>query len=355
MLCLILAPFAVGEIPLTPDGDISLYGFLQPRYESSDTDRPGTLREERLRITVQTVLKFQLDEAWSLHSGGTTGDLRNQHSTTVTVKTLDSDHGYGNRSLFLNHWELRYNAGDWQARLGRTPWAFWSLTDYQWDSDINPAGAFASRTWKREGTETSLGGAYYALPDGGLHFTGSMATAQILHRRPMLDGTVTVALQHFHMMGGANAKFPRARGNERDYDILQLSLQQGIKVHGKPFTAGIELFKNVADYNPSDRFGYANRDEDFGYGLALSWGENKKAGDWRLRYNYTHQEALAVNPAVSEDSFSRLGTSNYKGHDFRVIYSVLDRLTVMARYLISEEIVGNAKGDRFRIDVNCKF
>lgn len=355
MLASLLLPLS-GQIPLTEDERLFVTGDAQLRYESHDTTRPSTKRQERVRLTAHLIAGYKVADAVTARVGARTGELTNQHSPTVTLWQIDDDHGYGRRSYYLDRWELEYKAGPWRALLGRTIWPFYGVTDYIWDRDVNPAGIYGAYSWKGAEASTSLAAAYYALPDGALSFTGTVATAQVRMVRPLGGGNLTAAFQWMQMGGGSQAKYPRARNNERDYAIGQFSLAYGWRVFGKPASVGFDLFHNFASYNdPADVFAYANRDDDSGFGLGLSWGQNRKAGDWRFRYNYTYQEALSVNPSTSEDTFSRLGTSNYKGHDFRVIYSILDSLTIMARLKLSEEIKGSASADRFRIDLLYQF
>ena len=350
-----ILPLLNAEIPLHPEHDLYLEGDAKIRYENDDTTRPGTERRERLRLTAHLVLGYRPGDAFTFRVGGRTGAQDNQHTPTVTLERISGEQSLGDRSYYLDRWEVEYVENDWRVLLGRTRWPFWSASGYIWDGDVNPAGAYAARGWEGGGLGHSLAAAYYALPDGALSFTGEVGTLQYLATGALGPGTLKAAVQWLQYEGGAEAKFARGRFNERDYEIGQLSAAYQWPVFDQPFSVGFDLFHNFEDYGPGDAFGFANRDEDTGYGLALSWGQNKKAGDWRLRYNYTHQETLAVNASTSEDTFSRLGTSNYKGHGFRVIYSILDNLTIMARFLDSEEIKGDARGDRFRIDTKYTF
>jgi len=354
-LLLTTLPPLNGEIQLHEEQDLYLEGDAKIRYENDDTTRPGTGRRERLRLTAHLVLGYRPSDAFSFRVGGRTGAHGNQHTPTVTLERISGDQSLGDRSYYLDRWEMEYAKDDWRVLLGRTRWPFWSASGYIWDGDVNPAGAYAARSWEGAGLSHSLAAAYYALPDGALSFTGEVGTLQYLASRSLGPGKLKAAVQWLQYEGGSRAKFAKARNNERDYQIGQLSAAYQWPVFDQPFSVGFDLFHNFEDYGPGDAFGFANRDEDTGYGLALSWGQNKQAGDWRLRYNYTRQETLAVNPSSSEDTFSRLGTSNYTGHDFRVIYSLLDNLTIMARFLDSEEIEGDAGGDRFRIDTKYSF
>lgn len=346
-----------GEIGLTEDGSAFVEGDVKFRYENHDTDRPGTERQERGRITSHLVLGYRLEDSFTFRVGGRTGSLNNQHTPTVTVWNIKNSKN-GTRSYYVDRWEAVYKKDGWQAIAGRTLNPFWSATGYIWDGDINPAGGYLAHIWthdeKKDG-ETTLAGAYFALPDGGLDFSGEAAIAQVQHVRPLGEGKLTAALQWMQIDGASSVDHGRAAGNLRDYGIGQISMAYKLPLFGQPFSAGFDLFKNFEDYGAGDPFGQANDDEDTGYGIGLSWGQNKQAGDWRLRYNYTYQEALGSSPSVSEDTFSRLGTTNYKGHGFRVIYSILDNLTVMGRLMLSEEIKGDADAHRFRIDTKYSF
>ena len=348
------SPLQAG-IELLENHNLYLEGDAKIRYENDATTRPGSGRRERLRLTSHLIVGYRPSEALAFRLGGRTGALGNQHTPTVTLERISGDQSLGDRRFYLDRWEIEYGEDAWRVLLGRTRWPFWSASGYIWDGDVNPAGTYGAYRWEGGSVRHSVAAAYYALPDGALSFTGEVGTVQYVARVPFGPGTFKAAVQWLQYEGGANAKYAKARNNERDYEIGQFSLAYQWEVWGQPTSAGFDVFRNFADYEEDDVFGFANRDEDSGFGLALSWGQNKKAGDWRVRYNYTYQETLSVNPSTSEDTFSRLGTSNYKGHGFRVIYSILDNLTIMARFMDSEEIKGDAGGDRFRIDTKFSF
>jgi hypothetical protein len=337
---------------------LKVTGDAQLRYENHDTTRPGVFRQERVRLTAHVVGTWAFSDDFALTVGARTGELGNQHSPTVTLKALDDHHGYGKRSVYLDRWALTWRQGPWRAEAGRALWPFFSVSDAVWDTDVNPAGLYLEHAFAAAGkAKHTIAAAAYRLPDGALRFTGRMATLQARREQPTAWGKLTTAAQWLQMEGEAGARYAAGRPNERDYRIGELSASLSNRWRGHAVSAGVDLFHNFATYPAigPDTLAAANRDERTGYSLALSWGENKRAGDWRLRYNFTCQEMLAVNPAMSEDTQSRLGFSNYLAHDFRAIYSIRADLTVTARYIVSEQIVGSFDADRFRIDLEWKF
>ena len=345
-----LQPFAA--LPLTFTGDAQL------RYENHDTTRPGTFQQERLRLTAHLVGQWNFTPGLDARFGARTGEQGNQHSPTLTLKPLDARHDYGQRSVYLDVWHLEGQAGPWRAVAGRMIWPFFSVYDAVWDTDVNPAGLYLLRTYSGPAEfNHTLAIAGYHLPDGAVRFTGRMLTAQVRRDQPLADGHLTTALQWFQMQGEPGARYPQGRANERDYRIAELSLSYTATLRDRPASVGFDLFHNFKRYPATgpDTFATLNRTERTGYSFGLSWGENRDPGDWRVRYNFTHQEALAVNPATSEDTITRLGLSNYCGHDFRFIYSLRSDLTIMPRLTLSEEIVGPANAYRFRLDLSWGF
>lgn len=358
LLCLSLGlPKVSASIGLTEDDRLFVSGDALLRYESVKVDRPGAQRQELLRTVGHLVLGYKLDESITFQVGGRTGPLDNQQTATITLEPLNSDSSRGDRDLYIDLWEVEVRGSGWKATAGRSIYPFWSATGSVWDSDVNPAGLYFQKDWKgsAEGQPVQLGLGWYALPDGALRFTGQAITAQAKRSWALDSGKLTAAFQWLHIQGGSDAYYSRAVHHERDYDIVQLSLAYTLPAFAKSLTAGLDVFHNLTNYDPSDTFGEANEDEDLGFVLGLSWGSNRKAGDLRLRYGYFYKPALAVNPSLTEDTFSPISTSNFKGHDLRATYSLRDNITLEARALFSDQIVGSISADRYRIDLSYSF
>lgn len=351
---LLATPLAIGAAA----GPVSVSGDLQLRYESSDSTQPGVQRQVRLRSAAHLLLDWSPAAGATLRVGGRSGSLSSHQSASFTLATLDRNHGYGTRTAYLDRWELDWRGEGWRAVLGRSVWPFWSVTDYLWDGDVNPAGAFASREWATEaGTKTTLSGAVYALPDGGLRFTGRAGILALRQDRPWGAGRLRYGVQWMQLEGEPNARYTLSRPHERDYRIGQVSIQYSSKWAGQPASVGLDVFHNFKTYSATgpDLEAAAFRDERSGFGLGLSWGQNKATGDWRLRYNYAWQEALSASPALSEESLSRMSFTNYRGHDFRFIYSLHPDLTATLRAMLVEQIVGPSRSERYRLDLQWAF
>lgn len=355
-LCLLALP-AWGQIPLAEDGQLSVSGSSTFRYEYQDSTVAGAFKQERLRLSARVDGRWEVRENWTFSSGVRTGSLENQQTPTVTIKTLDSRSGYGSRAVYVDRWEAGWQQANNRVLIGRTMWPFWAATDAVWDRDAHPAGLFASHRHPSGEAAHTFAAAYYWLPDGGLRFTGRMATVQLRREEPLGKGRLSYALQWLHMEGEPHARHARARANERDYRIAQVSLTYAVKWVGQPAVFGLDVFHNFKTYPADglDTFAAAFRDERTGFALAFSIGRNRTRGDWRFRYHYVYQAALSVNPALNADTRFHVRTSNYRGHDLRFTYSLSDRWTLSPRALFAKEIVGNIRGQRYRLDLSFVF
>lgn len=338
------------KLPVTMTGSVNF------RYEDLNTVSTVERRQERLRMIARLDAQVRFMENGNLLVGGRTGDKNNQQTSTITLVDLNDTSGLGNRSVFLDTWALRYARSGGTLQLGRTPWPFWSVSESVWDRDIHPAGAMgliAPQQGPLSGYQ--LAAALYRLPDGAVHFTGTLFTAQVMRQVRLNGGTLRTALQWFAMNGGSEARFPLGQPNLRDYSIGLFSVQYRWQVQSTPVAAGIDVFHNFENYGPQDAFAYAHKDRDTGFALGLSLGQNLSKGDWQLRYAFTYQEMLSVNPATSDDLISSLGLTNYRAHDFRLIYSLLRHTTLGLRFTTAEQLIGQAKANRWRVDLVHRF
>ena len=85
---------------------------------------------------------------------------------------------------------------------------------------------------------------------------------------------------------------------------------------------------------PGDWTGrYSGQDNAFAVGV--KYGQNKKKGDWSVKYRYARIEANALPGMFVDDDF---GGTNRQGHVIGAEYSILDNLTTGVNLFFTEPI-----------------
>lgn len=338
---------------------LEIYSKTTLRYES-DSRSPRSSDRHRGRISQWLGWRYEFLERWSVENRWRTGTRENQHSPTITVLRLD-DNKFGQRSVVADLFKVDYHGDGLDLQVGRVLPVFWYNTDYFWDKDVTNLGAdLAFKLSSEGGTWIARGGAY-KLPDGMVNFNGELYGLQVQHDRVCSNVGDNVKMRLagglFYMAGSPDAEFLKNGDGDREYLTGIASASVSGILAGKLLSAGADFIYNFHDYDSADanKVTRNHADDRLGAGLALSFGQNKEAGDWRLRYNYAYVEKLAVNGAYASDTISRFDTSNYRGHDFRGIYSLHKNVTTMLRLMISEQINGSDENVRFRWDTALKF
>lgn len=350
---IVLAALLAATAHAATDTPVRVTADFNLRYEVHDIDTPGVFEQERLRLTAHVAAAWTPAPWATLRVGARTGQLDNQHSPTITLRTLDPYHGLGRRDVYLDVWQVVLRHDTTTATLGRMEYPFWSAGEVLWDGDVNPAGVFAAHTL---GDGTRLAAAAFALPDGALGFTGHAAVAAV-ERTFANDGhPLRLAFTGLRVWGDGPARYAAARANELDYAIVQASAQLALSTGDTPASVGLDLFHNLETYGAdTPAWAAALRDDRTGGAAYLSVGRSAEPGDVRFRYAFAWKGGLAVIPSASEDTLSRLGTSNYLAHDVRVTFVVLENLTVTPRLSLSRRVQGEGDAFRFRIDTNLGF
>ena len=93
-----------------------------------------------------------------------------------------------------------------------------------------------------------------------------------------------------------------------------------VKISGKVMKNVSTFAKNLTGANAIDK---GDPDQTFGWTGQVSYGDNKKKGQWRVAYQYKYIQADATYDAWTDDDWSTGGTDR-KGHAFEVTYMLFD-------------------------------
>lgn len=93
-----------------------------------------------------------------------------------------------------------------------------------------------------------------------------------------------------------------------------------VTVSGKVMKNYSTFAKNLTGGNAADA---GNPDQTFGWTGQVSYGSNKKKGQWRVAYQYKYLQADSTFDMWTDDDWSTGGTDR-KGHAFEATYNIFD-------------------------------
>jgi hypothetical protein len=371
----VITPISVQADMFSSD-KFSFYGDFRLRFEAdwdSQTSSGAERRDRnRARIRARVGLKYKPTENFEYGVRLRTGSDRSAQSPHITIVDFDNQ-DTGAAQLNFDKWFLKAKYNGLWAWVGRNSIPFWKQNEMFWDDDVTPSGIAAGYKLKFGETELGLNTGYFSLPVGMQAFGGNLGLGQLFLSTKAGGNKFTAAAGA--LIFDANPDDPDvvaavAAGDlllkgtgQRDHSILIGSLQGQFKL-GLPLTVGFDWMHNNKNYSLTDpNVTAANRDETDGYVISLKLGKVKNKGDWLLGYYYAHIETFAVNSAYAQDDWVRWGSagetrgSDMKGHEFRGVYSPMDKLKIVARLYVVKAITDNNQedGKRFRVDFNYKF
>lgn len=372
--------FSTGAMitPLSVQADMfssdkfSFYGDFRLRFEADWDSQTSSGKERtdrnRARIRARVGLNYKPNEYFTYGVRLRTGSDRSSQSPHITIVDFDNN-DTGAAQLNFDKWFLKAKYNQLWGWVGRNSIPFWKQNELFWDDDVTPAGIAAGYKLEFGETELGLNTGYFSLPVGMQAFGGNLGLGQLFLSTTAGGNKFTAAAGA--LIFDANPDDPDVidaikKGDLllnntgiMDYSLWIGSLQGQFKAGALPLTLGLDWIYNDKDYATT----IANRDERDGYVISLKLGKVKKKGDWLLGYYYAHIEKFAVNSAYAQDDWVRWGSavetrgSDMKGHEFRGVYSPMDKLKIVARLYIVKAITNNNQedGKRFRIDFNYKF
>ncbi len=320
--------------------NLKLFGDLRLRYagqyykwNKANGEPKKNFNAARFRLRAgltKTWLDDQLEVTFRLASGS-------DNAPTSTNQTLTDD--FQKKPVWIDLAYARYapQAVKGLTLIGgkmNTPWV---TNEIFIDTDVNPEGFWAGYKLAKMGfVEPFVGAGYFFLHDSadttsvtlGVYQAG--AKFQITH-------SVKYTLAGIYQDYMDYAVDPNARPNGNDspltlipnFRVLGVSNALEFPLHGLPVTLSADWSHNCSEEDPTAK--YQNQNNAYAAGIKL--GQNKKKGDWSLRYRYARVEADALPGYFVDADF---GYANRQGHIVGGAYNILDSLTAEATVLLTE-------------------
>ena len=376
------------------DGVFSVDGDFRGRleYDWASTGPNGDKRADRgrLRIRARFSLRYNRDKI-EVGVRLRSGPEGSQQSPHITVYDFH-DNPTGDADFNFDKWYLQYRTARTRTFVGRNSIPWWSQDELIWDQDITPAGVgFTFEEEVGESGRFTANAGFFALPEGMRRFRGNLLLAQLVYVT-RVGSRNSLVLAGGHVGIDADTRAERSeillQGNHlRDYSTVVVNGQWNVEIGQIRLQLGADYYLNTETYDNKspESFDGFHKDEDTGYTVFVTWGddgavtaagkdknaernEGEMRGYWRVGVYYTHMEMFAFNNSYMQDDWVRWGnatqsrSSNFKGIELRGVYGFNEKLDLVARLYLVDGIrltnpgdVARETGNRFRLDMNFRF
>ena len=347
--------------------NLDVYGDVRLRHETdNNADSRPTRNRERVRFRLGAI--YNLSDELVFGARMLTGNEEDPRSSHQNLGNTFNSFDISLDRLYVTYRpekvpDLWITAGKFAHPFRSNP----VYGELVWDADVQPEGISAGYTLATEEmkvfdrvdfaigeylilqqNELDEASAFVVQVSGEKALTSNLDLLTIISWYRYSDLTPDGGLA-FRLKNSGNA----IRGDEflSRFSILNPIVAMTYKGLPKPLTFSGEYIFNTR----------AARNDGEGWALGLSYGETRKAKDWRAYYQYQYIERDAVMSALSQDDFTL--ATNFQGHVMGVQYQFTDVVGINVWTLFSERLSSDSffsanGGDdqwRFRIDLNIKF
>ncbi len=355
-MCLLLT-LTVQTAKAQMNEKLSFSGDFRSRIEldRSSDNSDGTTRDDRdrMRIRARFGLTYTFSERVSFGMRLRTGNPESAQSPHLTLGDEMSPLPIQLDKAFA---QVRFSGGS--AWFGKNSNPFWHQNEMFWDDDVTMEGL--SGTYNI-GDQLDIRAGYFILDSPNSNTfsdQASMLGGQLVYSSGPITGAVGVEKVR------ENSSVDDLKLGDLDYLFLKASLFGTFSIGKQDARLGVDVSSNMETYDDA----LFNHDQTLGYVLSARIGKSSSAGDWQFEYFYAHIEKYAVIGAFAQDDWLRWGSatttrsSNFAGHEGRVVYTLGPKQNLMARLFTVEGIAKEKAssmtletGTRFRIDWNIGF
>lgn len=299
---------------------------------ASDDDKKERNRARfRLRFGfVKTWLDDQLETGFRLASGS-------DNSPTSENQTLDGN--YSKKDVWIDLAYAKYTPKDFKGFMitggkMKTPW---NTNELFFDSDINPEGIWAEYTLNNKSpVQPFIGAGFFSLKESAdVDTTAAIYQAGIkAELAKNVKYTVAGVYQAYDNYATSGAT---PNGNDSplsrvpEFRVIGLNNSMDFMALGRP----LSLFADVAHNCGADDTTTKYEGQDNALATGVKYGQNKKKGDWSVKYRYAYIEANSMPGYFVDSDF---GFANRKGHVIGGEYNLLDSLTFGVSVYLTEPV-----------------
>ena len=351
---------------------LSLQGDFRFRIEQDWSSRKsdGSLRDDRsrLRYRLRFGFEYQLSPWASFGARIRTGLPTKQQDPQLTLGD-----GFKEFSTLPIGFEKAYfevKPGTWKIWMGKNTYPFEKNNELFWSDNVFPEGVFVGKRFPLETgiiNEIGLSGGHFLVRARGTSFNEDSYYQAFQVHIKAFDNRLSFfpTINRFANM----PNIPDGLGTfDIDYTILDLSLRY-VVVKSPYVAVELDYFVNLQDYTSNDSITTSIQDQNTAFMLGIQIGKLERKGDWATTFTFNYQEQFSAVDYMAQNDWVRWDYSsfgsldgrltNYRGIEIAGYYAVHDRINLVAKYYLAEQIVpyGEFKetGSRFRFDVDVRF
>lgn len=218
----------------------------------------------------------------------------------------------------------------------------WLMNEIFMDTNVNPEGFWAQYKFPPVGPLGFFAGAGYfvvqerAGTSDPIHDTVMYGYQAGMDWKICKDVKYTVA-SYFQDYDHYDTSGASARGNDSPltsvpgFAVLGLTNNFEFKAFDLPWQVFTDWARNCDERDTTAQY----EDDHNAYAMGISVGQNKKKGDWSVKYIYAIVQADALPGPFVDATF---GFANRRGHVLKGSYNILDNLTAGLNILFTEPI-----------------
>jgi hypothetical protein len=323
--------------------DLKFAGDVRLRYEyngfnwgaAEDSEKKDRNRARfRVRFgVIKTWLDDQLEVGFRLASG-------ENNDATSTNQSFTQD--FSKKPVWIDLAYAKYAPKDLKglAVTGGKMLKPWVENEIFFDTDVNPEGFWAEYKAPKMGPfEPFVGAGYFIVNESAADEDSTMYIVQAGVRAEIAkDVKYTFAANyqewtHFYASGATPRGNDSPLSNVPGFGVINLTNNVEVaSVLGRPLSFMADFAHNCGEADEA-RARYEGQNNAFAAGI--KYGQNKKMGDWSVKYRYAVVEANALPGHFVDSDF---GFANRKGHVIGAEYNVRDSLTVGVQFFLTQPI-----------------
>jgi hypothetical protein len=320
-------------------------GDFRLRYEYNGFNWGATANTEkkdrnrarfRLRFgATKTWLDDQLEVGFRLASG-------ENNDATSTNQSLGVVGDFDKKNVWIDLAYAKYTPKDVKgfSIIGGKIAKPWIENDVFFDTDVNPEGFWAQYTAPKMGPiELFVGAGYFIVKESAADADSDLALYQAGVRAEITKDVKYTFAANYQDWDRYDVSGATARGNDSPlsrvpgFRVINLTNNLDIaSVFGRPLNMFADFAHNCGEADEASSK-YDGQDNAFAAGVR--YGQNKKKGDWSLKYRYGHVQANALPGHFVDSDF---GFANRKGHVLGAEYNILDSLSVGVNVFLTQPI-----------------
>lgn len=288
----------------------------------------------RLRFgLVKTWLDDQLEVGFRLASGS-------DNDANSTNQTFTQD--FSKKQVWIDLAYAKYSPKEIKGLsfIGGKMVKPWAENELFWDSDVNPEGFWAEYKAPKLGClEPFVGAGYFIVNESATLHDSAVGIYQAGVRAELCKDVKYTFAANFQEWTNYDVSGASARGNDTPltrvpgFRIVNLTNNVDIaNLGGRPLNVFADYAHNSG---PGDDAGERYEGQNSAFATGVKYGQNKKKGDWSLKYRYAHVEANAMPGTFCDSDF---GFANRKGHVIGAEYSILDNLSLGVNCYLTQPI-----------------